>query len=520
MNAEAAMQDVSEALNEARQQAAATRDILQAIRHTRSTPQPVFDTIAAAALQLCGGTTANVFTFDGTQVHLAATTHAPSRPGGEDDASRRFPVPPCRDMAAPRAVLLNAVVEIPDVTTDPDYTQQAHATATGFRSILAVPLVHEGRPIGAIAVGRAQPGRFPGSHLALLQTFADQAVIAIENARLFNELEREVEAHRRSRATIAVLVDDAHSGTDALVGETAAMQRVRAQIAQVAPTDSTVLVQGETGTGKELVARAVHALSRRQDRPFIVVNCAALPHDLVESELFGHEKGAFTGAVQQRRGRFELADGGTLFLDEIGELPGSAQAKLLRALQSGEFERLGGRTLRVDVRVIAATHRDLDQEVAGGRFRADLYYRLNVFPITLAPLRERRADLPALARSVAARIAPRVGRSQPQVSPAFLAWAATYAWPGNVRELENLIERALIRDSTITPDGMGQGAAPSALGPADGDLPLDEVERAHIRRVLMRHDWRIEGPGGAAEVLGLHASTLRGRLRRLGIARP
>lgn len=514
------MQDACEALNEARQQVAAMREILRAIRHTRTSAQPVFDTIAAAALRLCGGTTANVFTYDGTWVHLAATTYVPSRPGGEDDASRKFPVHPCRDMAAPRAVLLNEVVEIPDVTLDPDYTQQAHATATGFRSILAVPLVHEGRPIGAIAVGRAQPGRFPGSHLALLQTFADQAVIAIENARLFNELEREVEAHRRSRATIAVLVDDARAGIDALVGGSAAMQRVRAQIEQVAPTDSTVLVQGETGTGKELVARAVHTLSRRHDRPFIVVNCAALPHDLVESELFGHEKGAFTGATQLRRGRFELADGGTLFLDELGELPLGAQAKLLRALQSGEFERLGGRTLRVDVRVIAATHRDLAQEVAAGRFRADLYYRLNVFPIALPPLRDRREDLPALASSVARRIAPRVGRAQPQISPAFLTWAATYDWPGNVRELENLIERALILGATVTPVPVAPGGGTARLDMLDSDTPLEAVERAHILRVLERHAWRIEGPGGAAEVLGLNPSTLRGRLRRLGLSRP
>ena len=340
-------------------------------------------------------------------------------------------------------------------------------------------------------------------------------------------LRREIESHRRSKATIRVLLEEMGSGRDAMIGDSPGVRRVREQIAQVAPTDSTVLIEGETGSGKELVARAIHAASRRGDRPLIALNCAALPRDLVESELFGHEKGAFTGAAQQRRGRFELADGGTLFLDEVGELPLEVQAKLLRVLQDGEFQRLGGtRSLRTDVRLIAATNRSLRAEADAGRFRPDLYYRLNVFPIGLPPLRERRADIPALVRHFAAKAARKLGRTLDGIAPQFVAQAQGYDWPGNIRELENLVERALIMSGASTldasallvppakeaavPPGTRQGAASS----------LEEVERAHIRQVLEATRWRIEGESGAARVLGLKPSTLRARMRKLGIRKP
>jgi DNA-binding NtrC family response regulator len=338
-------------------------------------------------------------------------------------------------------------------------------------------------------------------------------------------LRREIEAHRRSQATIRALVEDSR-GSDAMVGESAPMQRLRVQIAQVAPTDSTVLIQGETGTGKELVARAIHEASARRERPLIKVNCAALPRELVESELFGHEKGAFTGALQQRRGRFELADGGTLFLDEVGELPAEAQAKLLRVLQEREFERVGGsRSLRTDVRVIAATNRDLRAEVDAHRFRADLFFRLNVFPIVLAPLRERRDDIRLLVHHFATRIARKLGRRIDGVDAAFIERAREYAWPGNVRELENVIERALIVADGGALDGDLLGARPDSsatASPASASAApplasLEDVERAHIRRVLDALRWRIEGEAGAARVLGLNPSTLRGRMRKLGI---
>jgi DNA-binding NtrC family response regulator len=334
-------------------------------------------------------------------------------------------------------------------------------------------------------------------------------------------LRREIEAHRRSKSTIQYLMDEIRLERSAIVGTSPALKRLLEQIAQVAPTDSTVLIQGETGTGKELVAREIHERSRRRERPLVKVNCAALPRDLVESELFGHEKGAFTGATQQRRGRFELADGGTLFLDEVGELPLEAQAKLLRVLQEREFERVGGtRSLRADVRVIAATNRELHAQVAAGAFRSDLYYRLNVFPIAVPPLRERREDIPALVQHFCAKAARRLGKAVNRVSPAFLEHAVAYDWPGNIRELENLLERALIMSNGPTLDVfemplMHSSAKASSGEPVDGSL--EDVERAHIRRVLERTRWVIEGERGAARVLGLNPSTLRGRMRKLRI---
>jgi PAS domain S-box-containing protein len=311
-----------------------------------------------------------------------------------------------------------------------------------------------------------------------------------------------------------------------IIGGSGAMRSVLGKVAQVAQTDSTVLILGETGTGKELVARAVHNASKRKDRPLIKLNCSALPTGLVESELFGHEKGAFTGATEKRIGRFELADGGTIFLDEVGELPPEMQVKLLRVLQEREFERVGGgATIRVDVRVIAATNRDLEQAVAAGKFRQDLFYRLNVFPVRLPPLRERVEDIPLLVHYFVGRYAAKIGRAITRVSPEAMQHLATYAWPGNVRELENVIERAVILSS-----GPELGIAPEALpaspaGPAADDgraadpEALREVERQHIVTVLKRTGWRVDGPQGAARVLNMHPSTLRSRMQKLGIRR-
>jgi transcriptional regulator with GAF, ATPase, and Fis domain len=315
---------------------------------------------------------------------------------------------------------------------------------------------------------------------------------------------------------------------------------VLAHVGRVAPTDASVLVTGETGTGKELIARAVHSSSKRRDRPLIKVNCAALPAGLVESELFGHEKGAFSGAIARRQGRFELADGGTIFLDEIGELPAEAQVKLLRVLQEREFDRVGGAApIRVDVRVIAATNRDLLQEVRDKRFREDLYYRLNVFPVRLPPLRERRDDIPLLVHFLLNKFAPRVGKRLDGVGRETMRRLLEYPWPGNVRELENVLERAVILATgptlEVAPDLLPTPAAALAAGGPDPEEDrviavtrqtsgrpqptLEAVERDYILTVLRQTNWVITGPRGAAKALGLNPSTLRSRIKKLGIPR-
>jgi PAS domain S-box-containing protein len=328
-----------------------------------------------------------------------------------------------------------------------------------------------------------------------------------------------------------------------IIGRSPPLMDVLAQVGRVAPTDASVLVTGETGTGKELIARAVHSASPRKDKPLIKVNCAALPSGLVESELFGHEKGAFSGAIARRQGRFELADGGTIFLDEIGELPAEAQVKLLRVLQEREFDRVGGTApIRVDVRVIAATNRDLLQEVREKRFREDLYYRLNVFPVRLPPLRERPSDIPLLVHFLVNKFAPRVGKRLDGVSRETMERLEEYPWPGNVRELENVLERAVILATgptlEVAPDLLPAKAlpgpaeerpqpevsgapVPAATKQAPGQpLPhLEAVERNYIVTVLQHTNWVITGPRGAATVLGLNPSTLRSRIKKLGISR-
>jgi transcriptional regulator with PAS, ATPase and Fis domain len=308
---------------------------------------------------------------------------------------------------------------------------------------------------------------------------------------------------------------------ESIVGNSAALKYVLYKVEQVAAEDTTVLVLGETGTGKELIARAVHNNSPRRVRPLVKVNCAALPADLIESELFGHEPGAFTGARNRQLGRFEVADGSTIFMDEIGELPLELQTKLLQVLEHGEFERLGSsRTIKVDVRVIAATNRDLDEEVRKGRFRADLFYRLNVFPITVPPLRQRAEDIPLLTRFFVEKASKRMGKSIEQISKRTERMLKNYSWPGNVRELENVIERAVINSSgsklRLADDLAGLTGGPTSTALKS----LREIEKDHILRVLRRTDWRIDGAKGAAVILDLNPSTLRSRMRKLGINKP
>jgi formate hydrogenlyase transcriptional activator len=308
-----------------------------------------------------------------------------------------------------------------------------------------------------------------------------------------------------------------------IIGESAALEAVFEQLECVAPTDSTVLVQGETGTGKELIARAIHNISSRCGRSFVKLNCAAIPFDLLESELFGHEKGAFTGAIAQRVGRFELADQGTLFLDEVGDIPLALQPKLLRVLQEQEFERLGStRTRQVDVRLVAATNRDLKEMMRQGDFRSDLYYRLNVFPVRVPPLRERREDIPLLVHYFMEKYARRMGKRIETVPTATMQMLVDWPWPGNVRELQNMIERGVILSRGFVLEIPLAELAQSAIsvGDSNGASTLEAFEREHILDALRDTGWVIGGPAGAAVRLGLNRSTLNARMRKLEISRP
>ena len=415
----------------------------------------------------------------------------------------------------------------PRYCADVDQDAYIHpaARALGIKSYVSMPISAEGKTVGAININSLQKHAFDDEELRLLEILSAHLETAINNAQQAEALRQalaEVERLKnRLQAENVYLQEEIttthHCGE--IIGQSRALHEVLRQVEQVAPTDATVLIQGETGTGKELIARAIHGRSRYRDRPLVKVNCATLPAGLVESELFGHEKGAFTGAVARQIGRFELADGGTMFLDEIGELPLELQAKLLRVLQEGEFERVGGaRTITVNVRVITATNRDLAAAVQAGSFRADLFYRLNVFPLTLPPLRERKDDIPLLVACFLARMAQKLGRALTGLSDDAMARVMRYAWPGNVRELQNVLERAAIlaRGPIVEIDE----ALEQRLSPSDHPLPatsLQDVERAHILRVLAETNGIIEGPRGAARILDLHPNTLRFRLQKLGI---
>jgi formate hydrogenlyase transcriptional activator len=393
----------------------------------------------------------------------------------------------------------------------------------GVQSYCWLPLTTARRRLGALVFTSKQPSAYEEADVDFLQQAANQVAVAVENALAFQEIEALKDQLHQEKVYLEEEVRTAHDFGD-IVGESAALRRVLKQVEAVAPTDSTVLVCGETGTGKELIARALHDLSPRRERTFVKVNCAAIPTGLLESELFGHEKGAFTGAISQKVGRFELAHRGTLFLDEVGDIPPELQPKLLRVLQEQEFERLGStKTLRVDVRLVAATNRDLAGMVGEGRFRNDLYYRLNVFPVVLPPLREREGDIPRLVRHFTQRFARRMGRRIETIPTAVMDALVRYPWPGNIREMQNVIERAVILSPGLSlqiPPGDLPPAATQAPVPAGAAGTLADAEREHILGVLRETGWVLGGPKGAAARLGMKRSTLQWKMKRLGISRP
>lgn len=391
--------------------------------------------------------------------------------------------------------------------------------AESIAALAIAPLGTANGPIGMLTMGSKQSNAFSQSDLDLLAQISIQISLALDNAMAYGRLSASKNRLEEERLYLESEIRSEYNFED-IVGKSAALRRVLDQIAIVAPTDSTVLLHGETGTGKELIARAIHSLSPRKDRTFVRLNCAAIPSGLVESELFGHEKGAFTGALMQKRGRFELADRGSLFLDEIGDISLELQPKLLRALQEQEFERLGStKTIHVDVRLIAATHRDLPAMIRNNQFREDLFYRLNVFPVEIPPLRDRREDIPLLVHYFVSKLSQRMRRRIKSIPRAAMEALTNAPWPGNVRELENFIERAVIltqgEELNIPLAELKRTSARSLASVST----FEQAERHTIIDALKAASGKIAGKGGAAERLGLKRTTLQNKMRRLGIGR-
>jgi len=423
-----------------------------------------------------------------------------------------------------------------DLKNEQQYPNERRLAAEGIQSMCVVPLALQGKCIGLLSLVSQQRDRYSDEDAGFLQEVANQVALAVQNMQSYQEIDSLKARLEKENVYLREELCAEHNFEE-IVGNSPALLKALHAVEQVAPTDSTVLIYGETGTGKELVARAIHSRSSRNGRALVSVNCSAISAGLVESELFGHMKGAFTGALERRIGRFELANGGTIFLDEIGELCLETQVKLLRVLQEHEFEPVGSsHPLRVDVRVIAATNRNLHEAVQAGRFRSDLFYRLNVFPIELPPLRERRADIPQLVAFCLSQFSKRLGKKMDGVSRESMENLVNYPWPGNIRELQNVIERAIIvsADPTLRLDRdlMPVAAAAKGMEAPDEDSPedrqadlkspkplltLDEVERNHIFAALQQASGVVDGPKGAAKILNLHPNTLRHRMDKLGI---
>jgi formate hydrogenlyase transcriptional activator len=408
------------------------------------------------------------------------------------------------------------LVTVEDLQRFPSELTQRHY-AEGIRSGCVLPLIARNRVLGTLILGSLRENAFTQDDLEFLNQVASQIAIAIENALAFREIAALKDKLSEEKLYLEDEIRTSYNFNE-IVGESAALQRLLKQVEIVAPTDSAVLILGETGTGKELIARALHNLSARREHTFVKLNCAAIPTGLLESELFGHERGAFTGAIAQKIGRFELAHRGTLFLDEVGDIPLELQPKLLRVLQEQEFERLGGtRTIRVDVRLIAATNRDLAQMAADKEFRSDLYYRLNVFPLMAPPLRERAQDILPLVRYFTQKYARRMNKRIETITTETITALSCYSWPGNVRELENFIERAVILSpGPILQVPLAELKTPTRE-PLSQTLTLVEAEREHIVQVLRETKGVVGGPQGAAARLGMKRTTLQSKMRKLGI---
>ena len=407
----------------------------------------------------------------------------------------------------------------PDVETQRRFRHDEHCLKHGFRSYISLPLIMHGDVIGVMEFLSNRTGNYSDDQVSLLQDIARIVAIAVANALAYEQIKSLKEQLLLENRVLQEEIVE-RSIYEEIVGSSSSLQKVLAAIEKVASTDSTVLITGETGTGKELIAHAIHRRSTRCNRALVKVNCAALPAELIASELFGHEKGAFTGALQQRMGRFEAANGGTIFLDEIAELSPEIQVLLLRVLQEREFERVGGnRTIKTDVRVIVATNKDLRCEVNEGRFRMDLFYRLNVFPVHVPPLRERVNDIPVLVDYFAARLAARTGKKISQIEKRSLSAMQQYAWPGNIRELQNVIERCVILADKevlrVDPGMLMQEPPLIATAPLSTSSGSDR--KAQIEAVLRLTRGKVYGPRGAAAQLGLPATTLDSQMRVLGI---
>ena len=493
---------------------------------TQLDTRDLFRAVAPAIRRCCSADVASLSLFDAEAGVLRH--HVCDAPESFRECAEGLPIPTSStlDGSAAGYVFKTGEPRVFSLADLDRFPESGFIRSRGIQSACAVPLKTAQGALGTLNLGAFADDAFSPRQFPLLTRVAGQIAIAVRNAVSYERIE---ELNAQLAREKLYLEDEIRSDYqfEEIIGRSRALSRVLREIETVAPTDSTVLITGETGSGKELVARALHQSSGRQDHAFVKLNCAAIPTGLLESELFGHEKGAFTGAITQRIGRFELANRGTVFLDEVGEIPLELQPKLLRVLQEREFERLGStRTLRTDARLIAATNRDLEALVQEQKFREDLFYRLNVFPIAVPPLRERREDVPMLVRYFAQQFARRMKKPIETIPSETMEALTRYDWPGNIRELQNLIERAVILSPgpTLEVPIAALNSRRAADKPAEtrdaAAETLEAADRRHIIAALERSNWVIAGPHGAATQLGIKRSTLQFRMRKLGIVRP